>query len=192
MASPRVGGIIELKVNGSIYNAKGNFTYNLGRPRREAVVGADAVHGFKETPQAPFIEGEITDSAQVNLEALVTLKDATAFEKKADKAEAKVEKPASTEKAAGTATSGDDAPAHLVAVRPGQVPVEDDDVIGRQAEMVESVVAVQRHVDRHALAAQAGRDRPSQDLVVLGHQHAHPVHDARSAVSARCRPRTRC
>jgi hypothetical protein len=79
MASPRVGGIIELKVNGSIYNAKGNFTYNLGRPRREAVVGADAVHGFKETPQAPFIEGEITDSAQVNLEALVTLKDATAY-----------------------------------------------------------------------------------------------------------------
>ena len=35
----RVGGIISIKVNGEVYNAKGNFTYNLGRPMKEAVVG---------------------------------------------------------------------------------------------------------------------------------------------------------
>ena len=62
MANNRVGGIIELKVNSSLLSAKGNFTYNIGRNKKEAVLGADNVHGYKEMPQVPFIEGEITDN----------------------------------------------------------------------------------------------------------------------------------
>lgn len=77
--SKRVGGIIELKVDGRQYNAKGNFTYNLGRPRREAVVGADAVHGYKEMPQPSFIEGEITDSAEISLATLTGITGATVY-----------------------------------------------------------------------------------------------------------------
>ena len=73
----RVGGIIELKSNGATHSARGNFTYNLGRPMREAVIGADAVHGYKETPQVAFIEGEVTDNAGLRLEALITTNDAT-------------------------------------------------------------------------------------------------------------------
>lgn len=73
----RIGGIIALKVNGDMHFAKGNFTYNLGKPKREGVVGADAVHGYKETPQVPFVEGEITDRKELSLEDLVTLDDAT-------------------------------------------------------------------------------------------------------------------
>lgn len=75
----RVGGIIELKVNGAQLSAKGNFTYNLGQPKREAVIGADAVHGYKETPQAAFIEGEITDNSQLDLAALAKTEDATVY-----------------------------------------------------------------------------------------------------------------
>lgn len=75
--SERKGGIIFVKVNGEIQDAKGNFTYNLGKPKREAIVGSDAVHGFKETPQVSFIEGEITDRSTLDLEALVTTEDAT-------------------------------------------------------------------------------------------------------------------
>lgn len=73
----RRGGIIFLKINGEIYNAKGNFTYNIGKPKRDAIVGSDQVHGFKETPQTPFIEGEITDAPTMDLEALVTVENAT-------------------------------------------------------------------------------------------------------------------
>lgn len=73
----RIGGTIALKVNGDIYFAKGNFTYNIGKPKREGVVGADVVHGYKETPQIPFVEGEITDRNEMSLEDLVTLDDAT-------------------------------------------------------------------------------------------------------------------
>lgn len=73
----RVGGIISLKVNGDMYYAKGAFTYNLGKPKKEGIVGADRVHGYKETPQIPFIEGEVTDRQEMSLEDLLAVEDAT-------------------------------------------------------------------------------------------------------------------
>ena len=73
----RVAGLIRLQTNGEVLRAKGEFTWNLGKPKREAVVGSDGVHGYKETPQVPFIEGAITDAGDIDGAALVTLKDAT-------------------------------------------------------------------------------------------------------------------
>lgn len=73
----RRGGIIQVAVNGVLYQAKGNWTYNLGRPMREALVGSDTVHGYTEKPQVAFIEGEITDSGTLDLAALVSMTDAT-------------------------------------------------------------------------------------------------------------------
>lgn len=73
--SQRRGGIIQLQVDGEVFQAKGNFTYNLGLPIREAIVGTDGVHGFKETPQVAFVEGEITDSQSVNVSALASMED---------------------------------------------------------------------------------------------------------------------
>jgi hypothetical protein len=75
--SQRRGGIIQLKTNGELKNAKGAFTYNLGRPKRDPVTGADGVHGYKETPQVPFIEGAITDDPNLDLDALLNFKDGT-------------------------------------------------------------------------------------------------------------------
>jgi hypothetical protein len=73
----RRGGIISIKANGVIYDAKGAFTYNLGRPIREAIVGSDGIHDYKETPQVAFIEGAITDRGTLDLEALLDMTDAT-------------------------------------------------------------------------------------------------------------------
>lgn len=76
--SKRLGGVIFLKVNGDLQRAKGNFTYNLGKPTREAVIGSDQrAQGFKETGQAAFIEGEVTDSATLDLAGLLSVEDAT-------------------------------------------------------------------------------------------------------------------
>ena len=69
----RRAGVILLKVGGVQLDAKGNFTYNLGAPKREAIIGADGVHGYKETPQVPFIEGEITDRRDLNLADLAAI-----------------------------------------------------------------------------------------------------------------------
>lgn len=73
----RKGGIIQFKVGGVQHNAKGNFSYNLGSPKREAIIGADGVHGYTEKPQAAFIEGEITDHDGLDLRALTTVKETT-------------------------------------------------------------------------------------------------------------------
>ena len=77
MAERRIGGIIFLKVNAEQFQAKGNFTYNIGIPKKEMIVGSDAVHGFKEMPQIPMIEGVITDSSTLSLESLQGIRDAT-------------------------------------------------------------------------------------------------------------------
>lgn len=73
----RVGGLISLKIDGDILFAKGNFTYNLGIPRKEGVVGSDRVHGYKETPQVPYIEGEITDRREISMETIRKIEEAT-------------------------------------------------------------------------------------------------------------------
>jgi hypothetical protein len=77
MSNNRRGGLIQVQADGVIYDAKGNYTYNLGRPQREAIMGADTVHGYKETPQVPFIEGEITDRGDLDLAKLVSMTGAT-------------------------------------------------------------------------------------------------------------------
>ena len=73
----RVGGIIQLKIDGQLYQAKGSFDYDLGIPKKEGVVGMDRVHGYKETPQIPYIEGSITDSSEISFETLAKTSDAT-------------------------------------------------------------------------------------------------------------------
>jgi hypothetical protein len=72
----RRGGILELKINGEIFDAKGNFSYGLGKNERSAIVGADSVHGYSEKIMAPFIEGEITDKDSLSLDALSKVTDA--------------------------------------------------------------------------------------------------------------------
>lgn len=77
MADQRRAGLIQLQINGEIQDAKGNFSYNLGRPKREAIIGADGVHGFKEMPQVCYIEGAITDRGNLDLAALASGRDLT-------------------------------------------------------------------------------------------------------------------
>lgn len=73
----RKAGIIQVQVDGAQEDAAGEFTYNLGQPKREAVIGADGVHGFMEKPQVAFIDGEITDRGNLDLKKLVTTENAT-------------------------------------------------------------------------------------------------------------------
>ena len=73
----RRAGLLEVKVNGEIYDAKGSFTYNLGANKRTTIVGADRVHGYSELPQAPFIEGELTDDSTLDVKTLLNVDDAT-------------------------------------------------------------------------------------------------------------------
>lgn len=73
----RRAGVIYLKVDGNQYSAVGNFTYSLGPLKREGIPGADQPHGFMERVQIPYIEGEITDSSDLDLETLQGVEEAT-------------------------------------------------------------------------------------------------------------------
>lgn len=66
----RRGGIIAVQVDGSVIEAKGSWSYNLGRPERESIIGADGLHGYKEVPRPAFIEGEITDRSDLDVAQL--------------------------------------------------------------------------------------------------------------------------
>jgi len=77
MSQGRRGGIISVKVNGELLQAKGNYTYNLGENKKDAIVGSDTIHGYTEKPQVPMIEGEITDRINTDLAALLKITSAT-------------------------------------------------------------------------------------------------------------------
>jgi hypothetical protein len=66
----RRAGRVFLKVDGALFDAKGSFSYNLGQDKRDGIIGADGIHGYKETPQIPYIEGAVTDRGDLDLEAV--------------------------------------------------------------------------------------------------------------------------
>ena len=65
--SNRKAGIIIFKIGGIQRQAKGSFTYNFGKPKRDAIVGHDTVHGYKELPQVSQIQGIITDASDLDV-----------------------------------------------------------------------------------------------------------------------------
>lgn len=73
----RRAGRIYLKTDGALQDAKGSFSYNLGYDKRDAIVGSDGIHGYKETPQIAFIEGVVTDRGDLALESLATQDNVT-------------------------------------------------------------------------------------------------------------------
>ena len=77
MSQQRIGGIVYIRVNGELLQAKGAFSYNLGAPKREALMSTTGVAGFMEKPQVPYIEGEIYHTANLDLPALQRIVDAT-------------------------------------------------------------------------------------------------------------------
>jgi hypothetical protein len=77
MANQRRAGLIQVKANGTVYAAKGAFTVGYGIVKREAIIGSDGVHGYKETPTAPYVEGAITDRGNLDLVALFNGTDQT-------------------------------------------------------------------------------------------------------------------
>lgn len=74
----RVGGLLFVKVNGVQYRAKAtNFEYNLGIAKKEAVVGIDGFHGYKELPITAYIQGAITDEQDLDVRNFAELTGVT-------------------------------------------------------------------------------------------------------------------
>jgi Phage tail tube protein len=68
---------LSVKVNGEIVDVVGNVEYDLGEPQREALVGADRVHGFTEKPKVPYLKLEVTDRQGFDLRGFFNVSGAT-------------------------------------------------------------------------------------------------------------------
>ena len=73
----KISGTISFRIDGVRHFVVGDWTYNLGKPKREALVGSDSFHGYKEMPQAAMISGVIRDTNQLSVTALADVKEAT-------------------------------------------------------------------------------------------------------------------
>lgn len=76
--SNRIAGVAYLKVNGRQVALSGKWTTNLSiNGKREAIVGQDGVHGYKEMPTAPKFSGDACYTRDASIEELRNIDDAT-------------------------------------------------------------------------------------------------------------------
>ena len=73
----RIAGSLFISIDGVQHNVIGDWTLNLGIPKKEPMIGADRYHGYKEMPQNSTISGAVRDSDGISVTALRQLTDAT-------------------------------------------------------------------------------------------------------------------
>jgi len=64
----RIAGTAFMKVDGSIYPLRGNFTVSPSSLERAGISGQDFVHGFSEMPRVPFIEGDVSTVPDLSID----------------------------------------------------------------------------------------------------------------------------
>jgi hypothetical protein len=71
-------GIISLNAGSAKkLDTLGDFEYHTGGILRKTVIGSDSVHGYEEEIIGPYIEGEISDGANISIEQLKNQTDET-------------------------------------------------------------------------------------------------------------------
>lgn len=72
MAATPIAGIAYFRRNGSQYQLRGSFKIGPMSRKKEGIAGQDGVHGYKETPTVPWIEGEISDAPGLSITSLIS------------------------------------------------------------------------------------------------------------------------
>jgi hypothetical protein len=73
----KVAGTAFFQIDGVQYSLRGNMTCSLGDTERESVVGLDQFHGYKEMPRASWIECDLTDRPEIDMNTIESLVDVT-------------------------------------------------------------------------------------------------------------------
>ncbi|GJE45365.1 phage tail tube protein [Methylobacterium soli] len=73
----RIAGVAYVYVNGGQLPLRGGFTVSPSPFERAGIAGQDTVHGYSENPRVPFIEGDISLTEDVSIEALDAITEAT-------------------------------------------------------------------------------------------------------------------
>jgi len=73
----RIAGVCYLSVDGQRVALVGEFSYRPASPTREAKMGADGFHGYKEKPQQGQIKAKLRDSGGVKVADLGAMTNVT-------------------------------------------------------------------------------------------------------------------
>jgi hypothetical protein len=77
MASNLIAGIAQVTVDGATYQLEGSAKYSPSSVKREAMVGQDGFHGWKETPVTGSISMSIRDAGDMTVGSFNTMRNAT-------------------------------------------------------------------------------------------------------------------
>lgn len=73
----KVAGTATVHFNGQKYLLRGNMNVLIGNVARESVFGIDGYHGIKETAHAAAIECDITDTSDIDWNAIEQMANVT-------------------------------------------------------------------------------------------------------------------
>lgn len=77
MARNRIAGVAFVKVDDRQLELRGSLTVSTDLFEREGIAGQDSVHGYKETPRVPFIEGDFSTTAELSMDFIASITEAT-------------------------------------------------------------------------------------------------------------------
>lgn len=73
----RIAGVCTMSIDGRPVALVGEASYRPSNPTREAKIGADGYHGYKEKPGTGLMKGKIRDSGGTSTQSLGQLTNAT-------------------------------------------------------------------------------------------------------------------
>ena len=73
----RIGGVLNLTIDGQQYAVRGNFEVTPSTVKREGVAGQDFVHGYTEMPVVPGAKGDLSTVPGLKLQQLEKIVDST-------------------------------------------------------------------------------------------------------------------
>jgi hypothetical protein len=77
MASNLIAGTAQVTVDGATYQLEGSAKYSPSKVKREAMMGQDGFHGWKETPIPGFISMSLRDAGDLTVADFNSMRNAT-------------------------------------------------------------------------------------------------------------------
>jgi hypothetical protein len=77
MSSNLIAGVAQITVDGATHQLEGGLKYSPSSVKREAMIGQDGFHGWKETPVTGSITMSIRDAGDLTVASFNSMRNAT-------------------------------------------------------------------------------------------------------------------
>jgi len=77
MSSNLIAGVAQVTVDGTTYQLEGDLKYSPSTVKREALLGMDGFHGWKETPVTGSITMSLRDAGSLSVGSFNSIRNST-------------------------------------------------------------------------------------------------------------------